>query len=135
LFVLPDDYVQSHGRVQKAEGVQQSNSTFGRRFNLNPSVQSRQPAATRIKPNFSSLRKLTETNPLKDNANSLSNMARQGGASGELKVGSRVEHATFGIGVITAMNASMGGAVTIKFENIDTPKNIILKYAKLRVLE
>lgn len=135
LLVLPDDYVQSHGRVQKAEGVQQSNSTFGRRFNLNPSVQSRQPAATRIKPNFSSLRKLTETNPLKDNANSLANMARQGGASGELKVGSRVEHATFGIGVITAMNASMGGAVTIKFENIETPKNIILKYAKLRVLE
>jgi DNA helicase-2/ATP-dependent DNA helicase PcrA len=56
--------------------------------------------------------------------------------SSDLEVGMKIEHRTFGQGVIIEkkVDDSAGAAIVVKFKNVDI-KTLVLKYAKIRIVE
>jgi DNA helicase-2/ATP-dependent DNA helicase PcrA len=56
--------------------------------------------------------------------------------NGEYKAGTRVSHSHFGTGVVESVSGNGESArLTIQFDSLPTPKVLVVKYAKLRVLK
>lgn len=137
LLKLPNDYMSNHGRV-----VSQQESRFEafRRQNPSYNLQVKQRESSGFKANQPKFSQPLTNRPSGfkpmakvQNPNSISAVTNQN--FGDINVGAFVEHERFGIGKVIALEGNDGNCkASIEFKNMGL-KNILLKYAKLKVIK
>jgi DNA helicase-2/ATP-dependent DNA helicase PcrA len=125
LLDLPDDYKLLHGRVGLQDSFSPFENSYKERSNFNLKINRKKtetpPPPPRFKATFTSIQQTG------NNAAPLLNM--------EIKPGSFVEHEKFGIGKIIDIEGSGSNSkATILFKN-SGEKKILLKYAKMKIIE
>jgi DNA helicase-2/ATP-dependent DNA helicase PcrA len=125
LLELPEDYKLLHGRISRQDDFSPFENNFtkkensGYKLKINREKTAEQP---KFKARFSSIRP-------SDNNERVSSLPA------DIKPGTFVEHEKFGIGKIMAIEGTgIDGKATILFKN-SGEKKILLKYAKMKVLE
>ncbi|MCQ2217542.1 MAG: exodeoxyribonuclease V subunit gamma [Paludibacteraceae bacterium] len=138
LLKLPQDYMLSHGRVVSPDANSSRFEMFRRQNPSNYNLQVKQRESSggfkANQPRFSQplSNRQSSFKPLSNNPNSISAVSNTN--FGNIKVGTFVEHEKFGIGKVIELEGTDGNCkATIMFKNMGQ-KKILLKYAKLKVL-